>query len=253
MRHTQDYWGLFNLLRSDRNILAQQLNWRPWPHLQSSVLFVMWLCSPLYCLPDCVYSLSFIQDGCEPCTVIVLDLHLYTFGVVPSCYIRDSCCVATIHCIWYRTMSVCVFYSNLANNLQVTVNTLGNSASINTSCSTLCPKPELCSCPVKNLSYSQFILLFNAQKIIYHNISESEMVNSALANRLVPPPPQLKRLKQLFDLQVGRIIIANLVKSLCFLSTYCLFQVLINILLCLLYKIAALCKFRAFFSYIFSL
>lgn len=208
----------------------------------------MWLCSPLYCLPDCVYSLSFIQDGCEPCTVIVLDLHLYTFSVVPSCYIRDSCCVATIHCIWYRTMSVCVFYSNLANNLQVTVNTLGNSASINTSCSTLCPKPELCSCPVKNLSYSQFILLFNAQKIIYHNISESEMVNSALANRLVPPPPKLKCLKQLFDLQVGRIIIANLVKSLCFLSTYCLFQVLINILLCLLYKIAALCKFRAFFS-----
>lgn len=188
MRHTQDYWGLFNLLRSDRNILAQQLNWRPWPHLQSSVLFVMWLCCPLYCLPDCVYSLSFIQDGCEPCTVIVLDLHLYTFGVVPSCYIRDSCCVATIHCIWYRTMSMCVFYSNLANNLQVTVNTLGNSASINTSCSTLCPKPELCSCPVKNLSYSQFILLFNAQKIIYHNISESEMANSALANRLVPTP-----------------------------------------------------------------
>lgn len=208
----------------------------------------MWLCSPLYCLPDCVYSLSFIQDGCEPCTVIVLDLHLYTFGVVPSCYIRDSCCVDTIHYIWYRTMSVCVFYSNLANNLQVTVNTLGNSASIITSCSTLCPKPELCSCPVKNLSYSQFILLFNAQKIIYHNISESEMVNSALANRLVSPPPKLKCLKQLFDLQVGRIIIANLVKSLCFLSTYCLFQVLINILLYLLYKIAALCKFRAFFS-----
>lgn len=136
MRHTQDYWGLFNLLRSDGNILAQQLNWRPWPHLQSSVLFVMWLCSPLYCLPDCVYSLSFIQDGCEPCTVIVLDLHLYTFGVVPSCYIRGSCCVATVftfgiercQCVCF----ICFTYSWLEMQIYLEVPGNKNSMCVNT-------------------------------------------------------------------------------------------------------------------------